>query len=161
MKNTIIALLLFCTIIVIITSCAEPAQQPIETREVDLTVDKNAIAKQGQRFTDALKAGDVNLIGSLYTTDAKILDQNAPSYVGRDAIIKHYADVVQDSITNMKGTSLGMWGDTTMLVDEGTLEVSNTGGKLLDRGKYLVVWKKVDGQWLIFRDMYNSDGQID
>lgn len=160
MKNVLRLTILICTVGAIV-SCTKPTVEVVETREVDLTADKNAIASQGQRFTDALKKGDVNLIGTLYTTDAKILDQNAPSYVGRDAIVKHYADVVQDSITNMKGTSLGMWGDTTMFVDEGTLEVSNTAGKLLDRGKYLVVWKKVDGQWLIFRDMYNSDGPIE
>jgi ketosteroid isomerase-like protein len=30
-------------------------------------------------------------------------------------------------------------------------------GKQIDKGKYIVLWKKEDGKWKLFRDCYNSD----
>jgi hypothetical protein len=32
----------------------------------------------------------------------------------------------------------------------------NAEGNLLDRGKYIEIWTKVDGKWLIHRDIWNS-----
>jgi len=29
-------------------------------------------------------------------------------------------------------------------------------GETLDRGKFLVVWKSVDGSWKLHRDIWNS-----
>ena len=31
------------------------------------------------------------------------------------------------------------------------------GGNKVDEGKYLVEWKKVDGRWLLHRDMPSTD----
>jgi len=28
---------------------------------------------------------------------------------------------------------------------------------MLDKGKYIVIWKKVDGEWKYYRDIFNSD----
>jgi hypothetical protein len=30
-------------------------------------------------------------------------------------------------------------------------------GKVADRGKYCVVWKKVDTQWMLHRDIWSTD----
>ena len=30
------------------------------------------------------------------------------------------------------------------------------GTKTVDKGNYIVVWKKDDGKWKIFRDIWNS-----
>jgi ketosteroid isomerase-like protein len=159
MKNLIISFTLLAALF-IMPACQEPAPPPQDVHDVDLTPEKNAIAQQSQRFADALKKGDTNTIGALYTSDAKILDQDAPAISGTESIVGHYVSILQDSITGMRFTSLGAWGNETILVEEGTLEVTNAKGEVVDRGKSLVVWKKVDGEWKIFRDMYNSDGPL-
>ena len=35
-----------------------------------------------------------------------------------------------------------LWGDEAMLAEEGVLTVDAKDGKTLDKGKYIVLWKK-------------------
>ena len=159
MKNLFSSFAVICTLL-FITACQEPAPAPQDVYDPDITPEKNAVAQQGQRFVEALKKGDTNMIGSLYASDAKIMDYGSPSITGTENIVGHYVTLLQDSITDMRFNTLGVWGNQSVIIEEGTLEVSKTNGQVVDRGKYLVVWKKVDNEWKIFRDMYNSDGPI-
>ena len=45
-------------------------------------------------------------------------------------------------------------GDTAIEVGKYTLQ--GLGRKPLDTGKYIVIWKQVDGQWKLHRDIFNS-----
>ncbi len=38
----------------------------------------------------------------------------------------------------------------------GTYEMKGGDGKVLDRGKYLVVWKRENTEWKLYRDIWNS-----
>jgi hypothetical protein len=89
------------------------------------------------------------------------MDYGEPAISGTESIVGHYVALLQDSINTMRANTLNVWGNDQLLVEEGTLEVSNNAGKVVDRGKYLVVWKKVDNEWRILRDMYNSDGAVE
>ena len=46
------------------------------------------------------------------------------------------------------------YGDTASEVGKYTLE--GEGGQVLDRGKYIVIWKQEEGQWKLHRDIFNS-----
>ncbi|MGH8431726.1 MAG: YybH family protein [Solimonas sp.] len=39
----------------------------------------------------------------------------------------------------------------------GTFRVLGTHGATVDTGKFIEVWKRVDGEWKIHADAYNSD----
>jgi ketosteroid isomerase-like protein len=39
----------------------------------------------------------------------------------------------------------------------GLFEVSSKDGNQLDKGKYLVLWKKENGKWKLHRDISNID----
>ena len=36
-------------------------------------------------------------------------------------------------------------------------ELYDAENKMIDKGKYVVVWKPVNGEWKLFRDIFNSD----
>jgi ketosteroid isomerase-like protein len=44
-------------------------------------------------------------------------------------------------------------GDTAVEIGRYTL---SGGGQVMDRGKYLVIWKQKDGQWQLHRDIWNT-----
>ena len=44
-----------------------------------------------------------------------------------------------------------------MLAEEGIFTFADKGGTALDKGKYIVLWKKEDGKWKLFGDCYNFD----
>jgi len=43
------------------------------------------------------------------------------------------------------------------ITEEGVFEINLKDGKQIDKGKYVVVWKKEDGKWKLYRDMSNTD----
>jgi ketosteroid isomerase-like protein len=75
---------------------------------------------------------------------------------GREAIQQFWQGV---SASGVKGAPL-----TTREVDEqgetayevGQYELRGEGNKVLEHGKYVVVWKRAQGQWRLHRDIWNS-----
>jgi len=53
--------------------------------------------------------------------------------------------------------TIDVWGNGDLLAEEGTASLFDQKGTELDHAKYLVVWKKENGQWKLFRDIWNSD----
>jgi ketosteroid isomerase-like protein len=47
-----------------------------------------------------------------------------------------------------------------MAIDRGTYRLSLQGpkGPAVDVGKYVVAWRRIDGQWKVAADIFNSDG---
>jgi ketosteroid isomerase-like protein len=45
-------------------------------------------------------------------------------------------------------------GDTAIEVGRYTLRGEE--GQTLDRGKFIVIWKQVEGEWKLHRDMFSS-----
>jgi ketosteroid isomerase-like protein len=43
-----------------------------------------------------------------------------------------------------------------VVTEVGTYEMGD-GNKAIDKGKYLVIWKKDGDKWKLFRDIWNSD----
>ena len=62
--------------------------------------------------------------------------------------------MIRDSITGSSFKTVGLWGDDQLLVEEGTGIWSHQNGQVVGRGKYLVVWKKDNGDWKILRDCW-------
>ncbi len=47
-----------------------------------------------------------------------------------------------------------------MAYDYGTYTFAFDGdkGRVIEKGKYIVVWKKIDGAWKVAADIYNDNG---
>ena len=127
---------------------------------IDLNVAKKEIQVQIEAYVDALRKYDSIALGNLYTIDARILNHGSPSTIGRAEIIKAYGEMIRDSITGSSFITTGLWGDNNLLVEEGTGYFSLSNGKVVSKGRYLLVWKKDEGQWKIFRDTFFSDGKL-
>jgi hypothetical protein len=56
------------------------------------------------------------------------------------------------TITSTEAESLG---DTAW--DAGTYLIKSADGNVLDKGKYVTIWKRENGQWKLHRDIFNSD----
>ena len=45
-------------------------------------------------------------------------------------------------------------GDTA--IEEGRFTLAGADGEVIDRGKYIVVWKNDGGTWKLHKDIWNS-----
>lgn len=114
------------------------------------------IASANELFMKAFKRGDAASLAEMYTTDGQLLPQNNDFVKGRDAIQAFWQGLMDGGVKESRMEIIDV-----ELVCDTALEVSrymlfDGRGQEIDRGKYIVIWKQVDGQWKLHRDIYNS-----
>ncbi|GAC1302831.1 MAG: hypothetical protein NVSMB24_08010 [Mucilaginibacter sp.] len=108
-------------------------------------------------LTESLAKGDSVGIANCYTTDAKFMAPDRPAIVGRQNIQSTFAAFIKAGAAKLDLNMLNLWGNADVLAEEGTFTLSTKDGHRIDKGKYIVLWKKEDGKWKIARDCSNSD----
>ncbi len=158
-KLSVFSIILFLSSL-LISSCGSPDPSKTTEKEstaFDLETAKKEIDEANREFIDHFSRSDSAELANMFTIDGKSMEPNAPSYNGRDEIRKHYSIVMNDGANKLGLETTGLWGDEKMLAEEGLFTFSDKDGKQLDKGKYIVLWKKEEGKWKLFRDCYNSD----
>jgi len=137
-----------------------PAQSNSQNGDFDLNKAKKEIEQRLRDYENALKNGDSITLSNLYTIDAEILNNGKPSTMGRNNILKSIGGMIRADITGSSFNTTGLWGNNELLVEQGTGFFAQTNGKVVSRGRYLLIWKKDKGTWKIFRDTWFSDGKL-
>jgi uncharacterized protein (TIGR02246 family) len=135
---------------------AEGTPEAMAESEYDMATARTEIEAANSEFSNLLAAGDSVGLANLYTEDAKFMMNGAPAVVGRQNIQSVLSTIMQSGITRVDLRTVEVWGDEDMVVEEGELTLF-AGEESADEGKYMVLWKKVDGNWKLFRDIFNSD----
>lgn len=117
---------------------------------------RQAIEAGNEAFMAAFAAHDAAAVAALYTEDAKLLPPNAPILEGRAAIQAFWQMVMDMGIASarLEIQEVDPLGDTAVEVSLFTLYTAD--GTVADYGKYIVEWKRVQGQWLLYRDIFNT-----
>ena len=83
---------------------------------------------------------------------------NAPKMCGSQEIVKFFREGYSQGLRSGKFTTVAVYGDAKEFVtEEGIGEIFDAKGDSIDRGKYLVLWKKTEDGWKMFRDSFSSD----
>lgn len=128
---------------------------------VNSAADEEAIRGQVARWLQLIASKDAAAIAQLYTEDGAVMPPNATIGEGRGAIEQTWTGMMQTPGFELTFTpeqiALSSSGD--MALDRGTyrLKVSPDGTEQVDTGKYVVVWRKVGGEWKAAADIFNSD----
>ncbi|HZN90968.1 MAG TPA: DUF4440 domain-containing protein [Thermoleophilaceae bacterium] len=120
-----------------------------------MPMSQSEIAAVNRQFEDAARKGDLDRLVSLYTSDAIALPPDGPVVKGRDAIKQMWGTLAQQ--TGLKEVRLQTLdfeqaGDTGYEVGEATLALASGTAVM----KFVVVWKKIEGQWRLHRDIWNT-----
>lgn len=108
-----------------------------------------------QRFLRLFAANDLTGIGDCYTEDAQMLAANMEAIRGRDAIRAVFKfTAVRGHTLEFQTRELDLAGETA--IEVGSYLRRRADGSLFDRGKYMVIWKRIAGEWKIHRDMFST-----
>ncbi len=116
---------------------------------------KAEIVAANQLFTDAYARGATTMSG-LYATDAQLFPPNADIVQGSQAIGEMWKTVYGSGIKKVKLETLEARQDGEMVIETGKYMLYGADDKQADMGKYLVVWKKENGAWKLYRDIFNT-----
>ncbi len=60
-------------------------------------------------------------------------------------------------ISNLNLNTEEVLGGPTVVSEVGNYELKIANGTVVDKGKFVVVWKMENGKWKMYRDIFNSD----
>ena len=107
-------------------------------------------------WENALNAGDVDALAALYAEDCVLMPPNVELMTGQTAASATFGGMIAAGLTGkletIKAVAAGGVGYHT-----GTYWLKDASGALIDRGKFMEGWQKVDGEWKIIHDIWNSD----
>jgi len=146
-------LLITALVLLVIAGCSSPQKETV----FDLDNAKKEIDEANRDFVNLFNEGDSIGLANRFTIDGKSMEPNEPAFIGRSQIQTHYSIVMKAGANKLGLQTTGLWGDEYLLAEEGEFTFMSSDDKLLDKGKYIVLWKKEDGMWKLFRDCYNSD----
>jgi len=128
---------------------------------IDQRNEANLIRQKIHDWVATVGRHDADAVARFYTRDGKFLCPNASIAEGRTAIAAMWKGLLDRPNVHLEfGPSVvEVAGSGDMAYDQGTYELSfdGDGGHIEDHGKYTVVWKKEDGEWLAAIDILNSD----
>ena len=117
---------------------------------------RSEIEAANKIFEATVSRSDGPGLAALYTDNAQLLPAQSDFVTGTEAIGQFWQAAFD---SGMKGVSLVTLevenqGDTAYEV--GKLEIQGADGKVLDRAKYVVIWKKEGGSWKLHRDIWTT-----
>ena len=114
------------------------------------------IAAANAALCAAIAAGDAEAAAACYTPDGAFLLPAMEALAGREAIAGFFAGAFANGITGLDLVTdeLEFLGDTAW---EGGRYTLHAGDTVADHGKFIVVWKRQDGAWLLHRDIVSTN----
>lgn len=147
------ALRLLFVPLALLTACAP---------RVDIEAETAALRARSEGVVAAEKSQNIDAAVAFYAEDAIVQPAGAPLLRGRDAVRAMYGDVFGSGAVKAFETiptrlEVAASGDIGYEYGVNRFTLTTPDGDLLDVGKYLVVWKKVDGEWYAAVLSFNSD----
>ena len=123
------------------------------------TEDLQAIKAVSQQFADNFNSGNIAALAALYAEEAKLLPPNSPSIVGKESIQAFFQASYDAGVGDLQITviELSVSEDMAHKVGKYTLTIQPEEGEAIsDSGKYVWIWKRVNGSWKVDVLIWNS-----
>ncbi len=136
---------------------------PEETKDSTLAIapafDKQKAAafidSVNKKFSEQVRNGDSVALAAHYHPQAELLFANSEPIKG-NGILSTWGSLIRMGVKEFTFTTTDITGSGDLLVETGSYEMNTAENSLIDKGKYVVVWKQENGKWKLFRDIGNT-----
>ena len=146
-------LFLLAAAAVLLPGCENAEQKnATEANQVSSAADEQAIRANIDRWLELVRAKDAAAIAQFYTEDGAVMPPNMPMGQGHEAIQRTWQGMLQaPGDLSFQTEQLVFSSSGDMALDRGTYRFGD------DVGKYVVVLRKIGGDWKAAADIFNSD----
>jgi uncharacterized protein (TIGR02246 family) len=124
----------------------------MQTPQADL----DGLKAMREVWQSAFEAKDSAAIAAIYSADGAVLPPNGETVAGRAAIDAFWKEFLASGIGGeIQDTEVYAHGDLGYKV--GRYSITDADGAVVDEGKYVEIWREVDDQWQLHRDIFNSN----
>ena len=138
-----------CAFILIAYTCLTPAAYADGVT--------GAIEAANRQFSAAAAKGDGVAVAALYSPDGQVMPAGSDPIRGTEAIQKFWQGALDSGIAAIGLQTVEVFGHGPTATEVGEYELRDKAGKVLDHGKYIVVWQHTDGKWKLLRDMFSTN----
>uniref|UniRef100_A0A915AIT1 DUF4440 domain-containing protein n=1 Tax=Parascaris univalens TaxID=6257 RepID=A0A915AIT1_PARUN len=104
-------------------------------------------------FIKAFNSGNVSAAASTYDVDAHFMPNGREPVKGRAGIEAYFKQDMAEGVKSVQVITEEVNGSGDWAFERGSYHLDGTRGT--ESGAYLLVWKKIGGQWLIHNDCFN------
>jgi ketosteroid isomerase-like protein len=118
--------------------------------------DESDLAGRAAAWQEGYNSDNLEAVAALYAEEASRMPPNAET-IGKDAImanLQSFKDAGGATI-NLAVTEAESLGN--LAYGAGTYEILGADGSHIDHGKWLNVSKRINGEWKIYSDIWNSN----
>ncbi|WP_207432033.1 YybH family protein [Sabulibacter ruber] len=128
----------------------------METLSIDIT---DEIKRLCREFTNAYNRGDATGLAALYTPTAVLMPAGFETVRGREAIAQFWQGAMDAGIKSIILDTVEVEQLEQTAIELGHYTLLGDAGQPMDQGKYMVVWKRENGDWKLQKDIWNSTPQ--
>jgi ketosteroid isomerase-like protein len=118
---------------------------------------RSEIDAANAQFTAMAAKGDGAGLATLYASDGQVLPAGSDPIKGTQAIQKFWQGALDSGIAEVGLKTIEIFGHGPTATEVGQYELRDQAGKVLDHGKYIVVWRHEGGKWKLLRDMFSTN----
>lgn len=118
---------------------------------------RSSIESANAQFAAAAAKGDGATLASLYTLDAQVMPAGSEPIRGKDAIQKFWQAALDSGVAHIDLKTVDVFGQGLTATEVGEYALRDKEGKVLDHGKYIVLWRTESGRWKLLRDMFSTN----
>ena len=115
-----------------------------------------AITAVNENIMAARKRGDAAGVADFYTENGQLLPTGSDFVTGKAAIQAFWQAAMDRGRKTVRLEIVEAEGHGDTAIEIGKYTLSWEAGNVMDRGKYVVIWKQEGGQWKLHRDIWNS-----
>ena len=117
---------------------------------------KQEIIEANKGFMEAFNSNSPKAMGQVYTKNAKLYPSNSDVIEGREAVEGFWKSIFEMGIAKALLITNEVEGFEDTAIEEGAYTLYDPNNKVLDQGKYIVIWKKVNDHWKYDKDIWNT-----
>ena len=144
--NKFVFITLFATASILGSNTVLKAQTTIDAEK-----ERHAIESRDAEFSKYILEGDSVALANMYTKDAQfgtLKGAEIPPALGR-----WVRNAIKNDSRNVSFKTNTLTADGELLIETGIGEIRSNAGELKSSFHYLVVWKKEEGVWKLYRDI--------
>ncbi len=131
-------------------------------RHADVAAEEQTIRELERRWVHAVAAKDTTAIGNVYAEDGEFLPPGAPRVSGRAAVRSAWAAILKapNLSLNFESSKVVVSSAGDLGIATGAYQLGMDGPKgqrIEDVGKFVEAWTRVNGEWKVLGNIFNSD----
>ena len=129
---------------------AQNTESDVPLHTIDMEKARVEIEAIEVQFSEAYSAGDSLALADMYASDAQFGSLEGPeilAYWGRSI-----RNSIKNNTTNLTFTITSLNDQEEFLIEMGIFKKWNSQMEVVSEGRYMVIWKKENGVWKIYRD---------